>query len=322
VNYSSVVQFEAELDEWFKRIPVPTQSESNQPETQRTQLLLLLAYAHVQMVLYRPFILHVIRTAPLEPPEMRSFACASACIKAAMQIVWIVEGLESRDLLISAYWFTIYITFFAVMALCMFVISNPNDPTVDDVLSAAQKGRKILIKLATESVPADKCVASLGTLFDKISLLCFKQIQSDWPKMSPTQFTTQPALSSLPAFAMGIQASPQHTPHTNFSNDSGIDIPSQPSHPLSGPEIPQVPPPHNFTNGFPSENQQHHHHHQQRGLLAMMYPPLDAFHAHPQQPPLPSPMYGHVVSPTDNEYFPCFNAGWEDGILPSREMGN
>lgn len=136
----------------------------------RTQLLLRLAYAHVQMVLYRPFILHVIRTGPSDPPEMRSFACASACIKAAMQIVWLVEELETHGLLISAYWFTVYITFFAVMALCMFIISNPNDPTVDDALRAAEKGRRILTRLAGESVPAEKCVASLGVSLFNLQL--------------------------------------------------------------------------------------------------------------------------------------------------------
>lgn len=121
------------------------------------------------MVLYRPFILHVIRKTPQDPPEMRSFACASACIKAAMQIVWLVEGLESRGLLISAYWFTVYFTFFAVMALCMFIISNPDDPTVDDALRAAEKGRRILTGLAIESVPAEKCVALLEVSLSTVS---------------------------------------------------------------------------------------------------------------------------------------------------------
>lgn len=35
VNYGRIIKFEVELGEWFENIPVPTQSESLQPETTR-----------------------------------------------------------------------------------------------------------------------------------------------------------------------------------------------------------------------------------------------------------------------------------------------
>jgi len=114
------------------------------------------------MVLYRPFIHTIIRAESKDVPEMRSFACASACIKAAMQIIWIVSELSNHGLLVSAYWFTDYITFFAVMVLCMFIIGNPDDPTVEETIMAAEKGRNILSGLAHESLLAGKCLASLG----------------------------------------------------------------------------------------------------------------------------------------------------------------
>jgi hypothetical protein len=122
------------------------------------------------MVLYRPFIHHIVRSEAGIPPEIRSFACALACIKAARQIVWIVEELENRNLLIGAYWFTPFLTFFAVMALCMFIIGNPDDPTIDDTLKAAAKGREILSRLALDSVSAERCVTSLGV---RRILACF-----------------------------------------------------------------------------------------------------------------------------------------------------
>jgi hypothetical protein len=79
-----------------------------------------------------------------------------------MQIIWIVEELDKRSLLHGAYWFIVYITFFAVMTLCMFIIGNPDDPTVEETISAAEKGRDVLSRLALESVSAGKCLASLG----------------------------------------------------------------------------------------------------------------------------------------------------------------
>ncbi|KAF4611356.1 hypothetical protein G7Y89_g15657 [Cudoniella acicularis] len=110
VSYARVIKVEEDLDQWFHSIPAPTPTETLQPEILRTQLLLRLAYAHVQMVLYTPFVHHIarIRTQSKEDvPEMRSFACASACIKAAMQIVWIVAELDNRGLQVGGayYWF-------------------------------------------------------------------------------------------------------------------------------------------------------------------------------------------------------------------------
>ncbi|KAE8444750.1 hypothetical protein EG329_014310 [Mollisiaceae sp. DMI_Dod_QoI] len=361
VNYGRIIKFEAELDEWFKNIPAPSQSESLQQETLRTQLLLRLAYAHVQMVLYRPFILHVIRTTPSDPPEMRSFACASACIKAAMQIVWLVEELETRGLLISAYWFTVYITFFAVMALCMFIISNPDDPTVDDALGAAEKGRRILTRLATNSVPAEKCVASLGTLFDKISLLSLEHRQSreSTSAISPTQPMIQPAplpLMKAPTFNTQPQthnhpppapSAPQNQGlHTILPNDSGVDLPSQPSHPslaFTSPSQHQHPDftttttrtlyidtqtqiqPQPQTLQHPQPQHQSLHQAGTSGsLLTTTYPPLSGYHTHtnPQALPLPlsnpmatgGPDHRLFASPSAHEYFPYFDAGFDPGL--------
>jgi hypothetical protein len=83
-------------------------------------------------------------------------------VKAAMQIIWLVDEMDRRGLLIGAYWFTVYIAFFAVMSLCMFILGNPDDPTTDETMKAALKGREILIGLSLESASAARCVASLG----------------------------------------------------------------------------------------------------------------------------------------------------------------
>ena len=114
------------------------------------------------MVLYRPFIQHLVRVSPENSPDMKSYACASACVKAAMQIVWLVDEMDKRGLLIGTYWFTVYIMFFAIMSLCMFILGNAKDPTTNEVMKAALKGREILVRLAPESASAARCVASLG----------------------------------------------------------------------------------------------------------------------------------------------------------------
>ncbi|KAG4430084.1 hypothetical protein IFR05_014429 [Cadophora sp. M221] len=163
VDYTRVVNVEAELDDWFRNVAEPpTMSVPVSPKALGLQLLLRLAYAHVQMVLYRPFIQHLVRAQPNDVPEMRSYACASACVTASMQVIWIVEQMDTHGLLIGAYWFTVYITFFAVMSLCMFILGNSGDPTAMEAMTAAVKGRQILIRLSSESASAARCVASLG----------------------------------------------------------------------------------------------------------------------------------------------------------------
>ncbi len=133
----------------------------NSNPTSRVQLLLRLAYAHVQMILYRPFIHHIVRTKREGLLELRSFACASACVKAAMQVVWLVDEMDSRGLLNGAYWFTVYMTFFAVMSLCMLILGNVEDPTVDDTMKAASRGRDILVQMALQSTNAERCLTVL-----------------------------------------------------------------------------------------------------------------------------------------------------------------
>lgn len=93
-----------------------------------------------------------------------------------MQVIWIVDHMDKEGLLIGAYWFTVYITFFAVMSLCMFNLGNQNDPTAAETMSAAVKGREILARLSGENDSAKRSIAGLGvsllTSSPDISFLC------------------------------------------------------------------------------------------------------------------------------------------------------
>lgn len=93
--------------------------------------------------------------------HFKSYACGSACVKAAMQIVWLAEVLHSRGLLNVAHWFTVYILSFATTSLHFFVLGNRNDPTIEETAEAAEKGRRILESLAERSPAAQRCLKSL-----------------------------------------------------------------------------------------------------------------------------------------------------------------
>lgn len=96
---------------------------------------------------------------------MRSFACASACVSASMQVVWLIQALEENDLLASCHWFLVHITFFAVMCLLMFVLSNNTDPTAPDALKAAHAGFKVLQRHSGANLPIKRCVSCLMVSF-------------------------------------------------------------------------------------------------------------------------------------------------------------
>lgn len=94
------------------------------------------------MVLYRPSLHHVVRKDSRVPIELRSYACASACVKAAMQVIWLIEQLDDRGLLAGPYWPTVYMNFFASLSLLVFALGKSNDPTASEALRSAKKGQK------------------------------------------------------------------------------------------------------------------------------------------------------------------------------------
>jgi hypothetical protein len=135
-----------------------TPSNSN---TSRVQQLLRLSYAHIQMMLYRPFLHYVSQCCEAKNVDRRSFACAAACVSVARNIVHITTEMKKKGLLVGAYWFVMYTTYLAILALVFFVLENPASPTGKDILKDAMEGRETLASLAKRSMAADRCSQSL-----------------------------------------------------------------------------------------------------------------------------------------------------------------
>ena len=131
----------------------------------RVQLLLRIAFAHTQMILYRPFLHHVMNCPSDQPANPKSYACASACVKAAKQVVRLLGDMNDHGLLSGAYWFTVFTTFLAIMSLIMYIINNPSDPQREHTLRLAESGRQILVDLSVRSLTADRCATFLKVIF-------------------------------------------------------------------------------------------------------------------------------------------------------------
>jgi hypothetical protein len=113
------------------------------------------------MVLYRPFLHHIGRRNTDADFDYRAFACASACVKAAMQVIWLSEALNEAHLLNGPVWLLFFTLFMAVISSIMFVITNKDDPSAAEYYSAAQRGFTILEKFAASNQMARNYTESL-----------------------------------------------------------------------------------------------------------------------------------------------------------------
>ena len=113
-------------------------------------------------MLYRPF-LHYVSQKSLEgrAVDKRSYACAAACVSVSRNIVHITSEMRKRGLLVGAYWFTMYTTFFAILSLVYFVLENPKDSSAQAMLDDANAGKDALQSLAQRSQAADRCSQAL-----------------------------------------------------------------------------------------------------------------------------------------------------------------
>ncbi|KIX02029.1 uncharacterized protein Z518_07968 [Rhinocladiella mackenziei CBS 650.93] len=167
ISHKRIRELERDLQNWMDQLPMELRpSDTASPQLSRVQQLLRISYAHVQMMVYRPFIHYVSQTCQARNVDKRSFACAAACISVARNIVHITSEMKKRGLLVGSYWFVMYTTYFAILSLVFFVIENPNSSTSKDILKDAVEGRDTLAALAKRSLAADRCSLSLTGLFD------------------------------------------------------------------------------------------------------------------------------------------------------------
>ena len=121
-----------------------------------------MAYGHAQLLLYRPFLHYVSQSFTSKPVDQRAFACANACISVSRNIIHITVEMKRRGLLIGAYWFSMYTTFFAIISILYFVLENPEGPTSHDLFREALEGKEVLAHFAKRSLAADRCTATLN----------------------------------------------------------------------------------------------------------------------------------------------------------------
>lgn len=124
--------------------------------------LLRFAYAHVQLVLYRPFLHYVSpRLSQGNRIDELSYACAAAAISVSRNIVHIGLEIRKQRVLSGPYWFMLYTEFFSVLSLVFYAIENPEKPGSAEVLADARAGRQMIADLAEKSLSAERVTHTL-----------------------------------------------------------------------------------------------------------------------------------------------------------------
>ncbi|GME54241.1 hypothetical protein GTA08_BOTSDO03581 [Neofusicoccum parvum] len=169
VSYADIRELERDLQQWMEHLPMALKpgGEASILIT-RVRQLLRMAYAHTQMMLYRPFVHYVSKSPNCATLDKRAYACASACISVSRNIIHITAEMKKRGMLNGCYWFTMYTTFFSIMTLVYFALENPESPTSQDVLKEAYEGKDVLEGLAKRSMAADRCTSTLRAVFDQL----------------------------------------------------------------------------------------------------------------------------------------------------------
>lgn len=179
VNDAKIREIEQDLQEWKENLPMALRPGGEAPpelaryvymrfcrlaadKLLRIQQLIRMSYAHMQMFLYRPFLHYVSPNLQSKAIDQRSYACAAACVSVSRNIVHITGEMKKGGLLVGAYWFYMYTTFFAIMALVYFVLENPQGPTSKAILRDAYEGKETLAGLAKRSMAADRCSITLA----------------------------------------------------------------------------------------------------------------------------------------------------------------
>ncbi|KAK5703331.1 Gypsy retrotransposon integrase-like protein 1 [Elasticomyces elasticus] len=168
VEYRKVTATEERLQAWIGRlqqVSLPDDLAANS-DNLRSQLMLRLYYAHVQMVLYRPFLHHALRDSQQMGgrTSLKAYAMGSDCVKAAMQAVWLVERLEASSMFNSAHWFVKLIVSFTAAILSLFVTCNYGAPTVDETADAVRRIRELCARHSHENDSLKRCLEFLESI--------------------------------------------------------------------------------------------------------------------------------------------------------------
>ncbi|KAK5163592.1 Gypsy retrotransposon integrase-like protein 1 [Saxophila tyrrhenica] len=163
VRHSNIVEAEKKLTAWSECMERSYASVVIVDEGfLRCQSLLRLYHAHVQLVLYRPFLHHALKRARQNDDlSQKAYACGDACIKAALQVVALVEKMEADGVMNTAHWYLNLIVAHAAACLVLFTTSASQSPTVYETGDAVRRLKEFCSRHASSESSLQRCLTFL-----------------------------------------------------------------------------------------------------------------------------------------------------------------
>ncbi|KAH9887412.1 fungal-specific transcription factor domain-containing protein [Xylariomycetidae sp. FL2044] len=258
ISYAKIKELEEELQQWNEQLPLAWRPNPDGPdEMVRVRNLLRFAFAHVQMVLYRPFLHYVSpRVSAGKEPNERAYACGAAGISVARNIVHLGSEMRKQVSLVGPYWFTLFSEFFAIIALVFFVLENQDKPGSAEMLADAIACREMIAELAKKSAVADRISSALDVLFDQLpdSLTQVKSRSMSSRKRPATASASSLATSTTSVFTAESSRRPSKaTSNTGASSLKGkrpAGNSQQPSVSFDNVHLPNLEIGRSFSTGF------------------------------------------------------------------------
>ncbi|KAJ2906192.1 fungal specific transcription factor [Zalerion maritima] len=170
ISYRRILEVETELQQWLEKLP-DFWKPNNEGDQQvvRVRHLLRFAYAHVQMMLYRPFTHYCSpRVSHGKSIDQRAFHCAASAVNVSRNIIHIGTEIRKQGVLIGPYWFIMYTQLFAILSLVFYVIENPDKAGSDEILADATAGRDMINSISKRSAAAEKVSNLVKVLFEQL----------------------------------------------------------------------------------------------------------------------------------------------------------
>ncbi|KAF4634789.1 hypothetical protein G7Y89_g3317 [Cudoniella acicularis] len=169
VDDGKVREVERDLQQWARDLPMQLQPGADSPQKLlRVQHLLRLAFTHVQLVLYRPFLHYISSARPETSTSDQCYAYAAACVDVGRNVIHNTREMEKQDAIAGPYWFSIYTTFCTTLALAFYVWENAEVQGALQTLKDAEYGRDVLVKLAYKSISAARHSETLAVSFEPL----------------------------------------------------------------------------------------------------------------------------------------------------------
>lgn len=180
VSQSKVREIEKDLQRWKDGLPVELQpGGDSQPRFRRWALLSFLYYwwtdnsrraqyslhmwyAHVQFMLYRPFLHYISMLRSEAQSSLTPAVYAIACINASRNIMQIIEEMNRRQLLHGAYSFIALTVFHALVTLIFATVAFTSAIDAQAILEEVEMGRQALASVVSQSLAAERCTRGIS----------------------------------------------------------------------------------------------------------------------------------------------------------------